>query len=104
MTDADNIVEVKILDRQYRVKCPSEKVQELQDAARHVDEQMRKLRQGGNAMSMDRLAVIAALNICHEFLNLQKQKNNCIDLMFERIQGLHDRVENALANNENTAV
>ncbi len=96
----ENIIEVKILDRNYRVKCPSEKAQELQEAARHVDEQMRKLRQSSSAMSMDRIAVVTALNICHELLALQKRKNQSIDNMYERIQKLHDRIENALGENQ----
>ena len=100
MTDIENIIEVKILDRNYRVKCPSEKAQDLQEAARHVDEQMRKLRQSASAMSMDRIAVVTALNICNELLALQKQKNNAIDVMYGRIQKLQERIENALGENQ----
>ncbi len=104
MTDSENIIEVKILDRGYRIKCPTDKAQDLQEAARHVDEQMRKVRQSGTVMSTDRVAVVAALNVCHELLALQKQKNNHIDIMFERIQNLQSRIENALAEEQHTAV
>ncbi len=104
MTDSDNIIEVKIVDRNYRVKCPTEKALELQEAAHYVDEQMRKIRQSGTVMSMDRVAVITALNICHEFLMLQKQKNSSIDIMYERIQELQKKIENALAETQTTAV
>ena len=75
MSDSENIIAIKVLDRTYNIKCPSEEAHELQESARYVDEQMRKIRQGGSITSTDRIAVVAALNICQQYLGLKKQQN-----------------------------
>ena len=77
MKDAeDHLVAVKILDRDYKVKCPADKTQALQESALYVDEQMRKMLQSTTVHSTDRVAIITALNLCHELMQLKKQKNN----------------------------
>lgn len=60
---------------------------------------MRKIRQTANINSMERIAVVTALNICHELMQLRKQKNNYIDVMNQRIQDLQRRIENFLETN-----
>ena len=100
----DHLIAVKILDRDYKVKCPADKTKALQESASYVDEQMRKLLQSTTVHSTDRVAIITALNICHEFMQLKKQKDNYIDIMNQRIQDLQRRVENFLASNEEIAV
>ena len=104
MSDSDNIIAVTILDRAYKIKCPPEQAQDLQDAARHVDDQMRKLRSAGNISNADRIAVVTALNICHDLMQLRKQKNQYIDLMSERIKQLHGKIELALASTTEDAL
>lgn len=104
MNDNDNVISVKIADRQYQVKCPPEETQSLQQAAQYLDEQMNKLRQGGSTTSVDRIAVVAALNICHEFMQLQQQQTRYIDHMNERINKLQEKVQEALATEEEVAL
>ena len=105
MSDADNnLIAVKILDRNYKVKCPPEKTHELQESASYVDDQMRKMLQSSSIHSTDRVAIITALNICHELMQLKKQKNNYIEVMNQRIQDLQRRIENFLASTEEVAV
>ncbi len=102
--EANNLIAIKILDRTYKIKCTSSEAQALQDSARYVDEQMRKIRQTGMITNTDRVAVVTALNICHELLQIRRQQNQCIDMMKQRIQDLHDRVKNSLAVEEEVAV
>lgn len=92
----ENIVTIKILDRLYKIKCTAKDAIDLQEAALHVDEQMRKIRQSGHINSIDRMAVVAALNIYNEMIQLKRQKNQCIDDMHQRIIELQRRVEEAL--------
>ena len=58
-------VDVAILGRTYRVKCATDEVGALQAAARHVDRAMREVQSAGGALSLDRIAVMAALNIAN---------------------------------------
>jgi cell division protein ZapA len=94
----ENSITVKILGQEYKVKCPPDKIAELQECAVHLDNLMREIRDGGNILSLDRVAVIAALNVAHEMLLLKKQKNNYIDQLNKRIIELQNKIESALAS------
>lgn len=105
MSDDDqHLISVKILDRSYQIKCPPEQTQALQESANYIDQQMRKFRQNAQINNTERVAIITALNICHELMQLRKQKNNYIDVMNQRIQDLQHRIENFLAASEQVEV
>ena len=99
-----NLISIKILDRNYQIKCPSDQAQALQEAATYVEEEMRKIRQTVNINNIERIAVVTALNICHELMQVRKQKNSYIDVMNQRIQDLQCRIENFLETNKKVAV
>jgi cell division protein ZapA len=63
-----NTVTVKILDKEYQVACPEEQEAELTSSARYLDKQMRKIRDTGRVIGVERIAVMAALNISFELL------------------------------------
>lgn len=105
MSDDDqHLISVKILDRSYQIKCPPDQTQALQESAIYIDQQMRKFRQNTQINNTERVAIITALNICHELMQLRKQKNNYIDVMNQRIQDLQHRIENFLAASEEVEV
>lgn len=96
----ENVITIKILDRLYKIKCSAKEAIDLQEAAFHVDDQMRKIRQLGHITSTDRMAVVAALNIYNDLLQLKRQKNQCIDAMNQRIIDLQRRIEEKLAKKD----
>ena len=59
-------VSVKLLDEEYQVSCAEEEVDDLMSSARDLDERMRRIRETGKVFGVDRIAVIAALNIAHD--------------------------------------
>jgi cell division protein ZapA len=61
-------VAVRILDKEYQVACPPEQQAELLMSAKHLDQQMRAIRETGKVIGLERIAVMAALNISHELL------------------------------------
>lgn len=63
-----NTVTVKILDKDYQVACPEERQSELIVSANYLDKQMRAIRDSGKVIGLERIAVMAALNISHELL------------------------------------
>lgn len=69
---AGNAVLVKILDREYQVACPPEERSALQDAAKQLDERMRQIRASGHIIGLERIAVMAALNLSHELIQAGK--------------------------------
>ena len=61
-------IDVRILDRDYRLAVPAEDKDRLLDAVRVVDEKMRSIRDAGRVAGLDRIAVMAALQLAHELL------------------------------------
>lgn len=66
--DKVETLEVKILDRELRVACPPDERAELLDAVAYLDKKMREIRDTGKVISVERIAIMAALNIAHELL------------------------------------
>ncbi len=97
MSNDQNTVSITLLDKIYKVKCPQDKMAELRESAQYLDEKMRELNLDNNKFSsIDRLAVIAALNISHELLMQKRQASSHIDAMNKRIQYLSDKINQSL--------
>ncbi len=62
----NEIVTVRVLDREYSVGCPPEERDGLLAAARALDLRMREIRGNNRMAAIDRVAVLAALNFAHE--------------------------------------
>ncbi|GHT92631.1 cell division protein ZapA [Betaproteobacteria bacterium] len=68
MTDEANFLDVRILGREYRVVCPTGEEDALAAAVRLVDAQMREISDKSKNSTPERVAVMAALNIAHDYL------------------------------------
>ncbi len=59
-------VSVRLLDEEYQVSCEEHEVDDLMASARDLDKRMRRIRETGKVFGVDRIAVMAALNIAHD--------------------------------------
>jgi len=91
-----NRVSVKILEKEYHVACPPEQQAALVDSASLLNKRMKEIRDSGKVVGLDRIAVMAALNIANELL-AAKGRGELEAGMTDRIRGLRERVEAALA-------
>ncbi len=66
-------VTVKILEKEYQVACPEDQEAELVVSAKYLDKQMRSIRDTGKVIGLERIAVMAALNISYELLQASEQ-------------------------------
>ena len=64
-------VDVTILGRSFTVSCTDEERQGLMDAVNYLDKKMHDIRDSGKVIGVERIAVMAALNLSHEILNVQ---------------------------------
>lgn len=64
-------VSIRILDREYTVGCEPDERDSLSAAARLLDAKMREIRGGNRVAALDRVAVLAALNLAHELQQLR---------------------------------
>lgn len=90
-------VTVQILDREYRIACEDDERQELMQAALHLDEQMRDVRDNARIVGMDKIAVLAALNISHELLKARQREAFEADNVHARIRKLRAKLDEALS-------
>ncbi len=89
-------VTVHILDKDYRIACAKGEQDALLAAARHLNEKMSEIRNSGKVVGSDRIAVMVALNLAHELLGQQSQKENSSQALSKRIRALQEKVEIAL--------
>lgn len=64
-------VTVRIMGREYTVMCPAEEHEALVASADYLNERMTAIRKRGKALGAERIAVMAALNIARELLELK---------------------------------
>jgi cell division protein ZapA len=76
MSNASEPVTVNILDRKYQFACPEEEREDLQKAAIELDNALREIKDSGRLMSLERIALQAALNFCDETLKLLDEAIN----------------------------
>lgn len=91
-------VAVNILDREYRIACAPEERRALMEAALYLDKQMRDARDAGKLMSVEKIAVMCALNLADELLKLRQQALDRQQQIDGRVRDLADRLDNALGS------
>lgn len=96
MTDTPIPVTLLIMGKEYKIACSQEERDDLIRAALHLDMQMRQIRDSGKVIGPERIAVMAALNLTHDLIQLQNQNKVLIDGVNERIAVLRRKVENTL--------
>lgn len=96
MVPASDLISVSILDRDYQFTCPAEERDALKAAALFLDEKMREVKAQGNLMALERIAVMAALNLSDELLKLRSNDERRHEQVDKRIQMLADELDNAL--------
>ncbi|MFT7492195.1 MAG: cell division protein ZapA [Pseudohongiellaceae bacterium] len=90
---ATETLSVHILGKDYQVACPEEEQDALLRAASELDRRMRVIRQSGNVIGVERIVVMAALNLSNELLTNQQQRS---DIDQEALDSLHSRIDEAL--------
>lgn len=93
-------VSVRLLDREYQVACPAEERSDLLDSAEYLDGKMREIRDSGKVVGLDRIAVIAALNLANELIKVRKHGTVVEGDLGARLEVLRERVETALAKGQ----
>ena len=99
MNDIYAHVTVRILEKEYQVSCPASERTDLLDSAELLNARMREIRDSGKVVGLDRIAVMAALNLANE-LRQARARDKVVETDFgQRLKLLSDRVESALSTN-----
>ena len=89
-------ISVRIMDREYVVACAYDERSALLDAAEFLNTRMREIRDTGKVVGLDRIAVMAALNLAHEFLKVRDRETKVDSGAGHRVRAMRERVESAL--------
>ncbi|MDP1932222.1 MAG: cell division protein ZapA [Gammaproteobacteria bacterium] len=92
-------VVVRILDKEYQVSCPPSEQEALLKSARYLDENMRKIKARGNIHGLEKISVMAALNITHEMLSKSLQLNENKHITMQQVKFLEDKIDRSLQAN-----
>jgi cell division protein ZapA len=84
-------VKIYILDREFVVACPEEERPALLQSAAMLNQKMQEIRDKGKVVGLDRIAVLAALNLTHELLRV-KQDAGGMDDIRNRLAALNERL------------
>lgn len=100
MTDTFAQVSVRILDKEYQVACPAHERTDLLDSAEVLNAKMREIRDSGRIVGLDRIAVMAALNMANDLLHAQARDRVLEDDVSDRLKVISDRVESVLGTSQ----
>lgn len=91
-------ISVSILDKDYKVACPSGEQPALLASAEYLDSKMREVRDSGNVMGSERVAVITALNITNDLLKSSLVEKALGENLPPRLKSLETKINKALEN------
>jgi cell division protein ZapA len=100
MNNTTKTLEVRILDRELRIACPEEERGELLDAVAYLDKRMREIRDAGKIASVERIALMAALNITHELLGMKVGRGIDLSDFKRRMNSMQAAIDQALAEQD----
>lgn len=89
-------VTVRLLDKEYQIACPEDGRDELLRSADFLNQRMKEIRDSGRVVGLDRIAVMAALNLAHDFLDANEQGGGVVEDASQRLRLLNDKMDDAL--------
>ena len=95
MSAEPKALQVNVMGREFRVACPENEHKELLEAVDYLNKKMDEIRDNGKVIGIERIAIMAALNIAHELLST---KVGGFDLaaLKRRMQSMETTLDQAL--------
>jgi len=91
----NNTVNIRILDKEYQVNCPPEEQSALLRSSQLLDTRMREIRKSGHVIGLERIAVMAALNLTYDLL-MAETKASGSDHINRDLDDLDTKLSDAL--------
>lgn len=68
MSTEPKTLQINVMGREFRVACPEGEQKSLLEAVDYLNKKMSQIRDHGKVVGLERIAIMAALNIAHELL------------------------------------
>ena len=101
MKESRDGVTVNILGKEFMVACPEEERAALSASAAYLDKKMREIQATGKVMGTERTAIMAALNIAHDLLELRGRGGMPVDTA-QKIKFLQNKIDAVLRSDLQT--
>jgi|SRR5690554_911341 len=88
-------VVIQLMGNDYQIACPADEEAALRASAEHLDKQMRTIREKGKIIGLERIAVMAALNLAHELLQIKSGAEDS-GATTEAIKRLNQKLDKSL--------
>lgn len=89
-------VTIQILDKEYMVSCPPDERDALMASAKLLNIRMREVRESGKVMGTERMAVMTALNVIHEFSSQKATQDGILASTAARLERLESKILQAI--------
>ena len=100
MKDHITQISVRILDKEYQIACPVDERTDLLDSAEILNSKMREIRDSGRVVGLDRIAVMAALNMANDLIQAQARDRLLDGDLSGRLKIISERVESVLGESQ----
>lgn len=100
MKSQSNAIAIQILDKEYMIACPEEEREALMQSAKYLDERMKETRDGGRVLGTERMAVMTALNVIHEFTRDRQAHERNVAETAAAIRTLEGKLASAIPRRE----
>ena len=89
-------VSLRILDKEYVVACPETECETLLASASYLSKKLQTVREGGKTVSNERMVVVSALNVIHEYFQYKQEESDNLQAINSYVQRLNDKIDLAL--------
>jgi cell division protein ZapA len=96
MNKQSDAIKIQIMDKEYLVTCADDERAELVACAQHLSAKMSEIRSSGKVVGVDRIAVMAGLNLAHEAIRSGYLDNEHTQSIASRLEKLNSQIEETL--------
>ena len=90
-------LQIRILDKEYQVNCQPDEREALERSAQLLNEKMEEIRGGSHIIGLERIAVMAALNLANDLIRAE-QSSQQQSLASDLLQSMDSKLNSALAD------
>jgi cell division protein ZapA len=88
-------LKIHILGKEYQVNCPPEERDALERSAELLNEKMEEIRSGSQIIGLERIAVMAALNLAHDLIQTEQSAEQN-SFASDVLQTMNSKIDSAL--------
>jgi cell division protein ZapA len=88
---------LRILDKEVQIGCKPGEEDDLMQAAAYVDKSMRDLRKRNTTSSIEKIAIVTAINTAHALLKSRSQET-VDETVLERVSAINEKLDQILAD------